>query len=60
MELLKKSVSDKEDRRKDNSDKKALFEKDRHPHTAAFYKDQWAFIEDIGVRENIAYQMQYI
>ncbi|MDO8504406.1 MAG: hypothetical protein Q7S36_00960 [Candidatus Liptonbacteria bacterium] len=60
MELLKKSVSDKTDRRKDNSDKKPLFEKGRHPRTASFYKEQWAFVEDVGLRENIAYQMQYI
>ncbi len=60
MELLKKTILDLEDRRKDNSDKKELFVKDRHPQTANFYKDQWAFIHDTTVRENIAYQMQYL
>ena len=37
-----------------------LFAKERHPHPASFYKDEWAFIEDKGVRENIAYQLQYL
>lgn len=60
MELLRKTILDSADRRKDNSDKKELFLKDRHPHTANFYKDEWSFIEDITVRENIAYQMQYL
>src|SRR3989338_4034843 len=60
MELLRKTIINPADRRKDNSDKKELFLKDRHPHTANFYKDQWLFIEDVTVRENIAYQMQYL
>lgn len=60
MELLKKSVSDTTNRRKDNSDKKELFAKDRHPRTAQFYKDEWAFIEDVTTRENISYQLQYL
>jgi|SRR3989338_6338773 len=60
MELLRKTIIDSADRRKDNSDKKELFLKERHPHPANFYKDQWAFIEDKTVRENIAYQMQYL
>jgi len=60
MELLRKSIIDSADKRKDNSDKKELFPKDRHPQAANFYKDQWSFVEDITVRENIAYQMQYL
>ena len=60
MELLRKTVKNSEDKRKDNSDKKELFVKERHPHPASFYKDEWAFIEDKGVRENIAYQLQYL
>lgn len=60
MELLRKTVKNSEDKRKDNSDKKELFAKERHPHPASFYKDEWAFIEDKGVRENIAYQLQYL
>ncbi len=60
MELLRKSILEEENRRKDNSDKKELFVKDRHPKPANFYKDEWKFIEDKTVRENIAYQMQYL
>ncbi|MBU6414751.1 hypothetical protein KGQ34_00705 [Patescibacteria group bacterium] len=60
MELLLKNVADPIDKRKDNSDKKELFSKKHHPQTANYFKDQWAFIEDKMVRENIAYQMQYL
>lgn len=60
MELLHKNIADIKDRRKDNSDKKDLFPQERHPHPANFYKDQWQFIENKTVRENIAYQMQYL
>lgn len=60
MELLRKTIIDSADKRQDNSDKKELFLKDRHPHTANSYKDAWSFIEDKIVRENIAYQMQYL
>lgn len=60
MEFLRKSVTNLTDKHKDNSDKKELFPKDRHPQAAIYYKEQWAFIEDVGVRENIAYQMQYL
>src|SRR3989338_792706 len=60
MELLRKTIIYSADKRKDNSDKKELFLKDRHPHPANFYKDQWSFVEDVTVRENIAYQMQYL
>lgn len=60
MELLKKTVENREDRRKDNSDKKELFTKERHPHLASFYKEQWAFIKETSLRENIAYQFQYL
>ncbi len=60
MELLKKSVLNKADPRKDNSDKKILFAKDRHLKTANAYKEEWSFIEDVMTRENIAYQMQYL
>lgn len=34
--------------------------KDRHPHTAKYHQDQWVFISDELLRENIAYQMQYL
>ena len=60
MELLRKTIRDKDDKRNDNSDKKELFTKERHPHPASFYKEEWSFIEDESVRENIAYQMQYL
>jgi len=60
MELLKKTIIDEDDRRRDNSNKKELFEKERHPHSADFYKDEWSCIKDTAARENIAYQMQYL
>jgi len=60
MDLLRKSVTDGENVKQDNSDKKLLFPKDRHPQTADFYKEQWSFVEDQTTRENIAYQMQYL
>ncbi len=41
MELLRKTITDPTDKRKDNFDKKE-------------------FIEDTTIRENIAYQMQYL
>lgn len=47
-------------RRKDNADKKQLFAKEHHLHPANYHKEQWAFISDTGLRENIAYQMQYL
>jgi hypothetical protein len=60
MLQLQKQISDAVDRRNDNSDKKPLFEKGAHPASANSYKDQWGFVVDSAVRENIAYQMQYI
>ena len=60
MERLKKQIHNLKERRLDNLDKKELFGKSRHPQSAAFYKDEWKFIKKKSVRENIAYQMQYI
>jgi len=61
MNRLHKTTAPGENNRKaDNADKKALFAKDKHPHPAAYHKEQWAFISDISLRENIAYQMQYL
>ncbi len=60
MKLLKKTILDSEDRRKDNSDKKELFVKELHPKKANEYKDEWGFIQDKIERENIAYQLQYL
>ena len=60
MELLIKNVENKEDPRQDNSDKPPLFKKERRPRSANEHKDEWSFIEDTAIRENIAYQMQYL
>ena len=60
MDHLKKQIHNVKERRLDNLDKKELFLKSRHPQSASFYKDQWRFIKKKAVRENIAYQMQYI
>ena len=60
MELLKKTVAHKVNRKEDNSDKRPLFAKLRHPKTAAEYQKEWSFITDGGLRENISYQMQYL
>jgi hypothetical protein len=59
MELLNKHADPKE-RRNDNANKKSLFAKERHPHTAKHYKEEWSLITDEALRENIAYQMQYL
>jgi len=53
MELLRKTTGD-------NSDKKPLFEKSRHPNKACAHKWDWVFIADEQARANIAYQMQYL
>ncbi len=60
MELLKKTVSFEEEKKQDNSDKKILLPKDRHPHSADFYKEQWSFIDYQPARKNIAYHLQYL
>ena len=60
MLLLTKTAIDPDDKRKDNADKKPLFAKEHHPHPASYHKDQWKFITDMSLRENIAYQMQYL
>ena len=60
MELLVKNIEDKEDPRKDNSDKKTLFDSERSPKAANEHKDKWSFIKNKAIRENIAYQMQYL
>ena len=60
MDLLRKTIVDQNDHRNDNSDKKPLFTKERRPHVAAFHREQWVFIEDETIKENIAYQMQYL
>ena len=60
MELLIKVVNTSGDPRQDNADKKPLFTEGLKPRAANEHKEQWAFIHDIQIRENIAYQMQYL
>ena len=60
MELLHKSENNTDDPRLDNSDKKPLFAEGGRPRSAAEHREDWGFIEDVGLRENISYQMQYL
>ncbi|MSR79044.1 MAG: hypothetical protein EXS59_02775 [Candidatus Taylorbacteria bacterium] len=60
MNLLNKTRAEGDDRRADNADKKPLFPKEKHPHPASYYKEEWKFVADEGLRENIAYQLQYL
>ncbi len=60
MEFLKKSFEDTDNPRNDNSDKKKLFDKSRHPKSANEYKEEWSFIEDVKAKDNVAYQLQYL
>ena len=60
MEPLKKTIERTEDKRMDNSDKKELFNKSRHPQSAKSYEKEWSFIEFAPARKNIAYQLQYL
>lgn len=60
MELLKKQVSDTDNPRNDNSDKQELFAEGQRPRSAAEFREEWEFIEDKALRENISYQLQYL
>lgn len=60
MELLKKTIKHQEEKRDDNSDKKELLSKERHPHSAKQYREEWFFIEYEPARDNISYQLQYL
>jgi hypothetical protein len=60
MELLKKTITDTQNPRNDNSDKKELFPDGRRPRSAADHREDWLFIEDEALCENISYQMQYL
>lgn len=60
MELLRKNENKSGNPREDNADKKKLFEAGRRPRTAAEHREQWGFIADDPIRENISYQMQYL
>jgi len=60
MQLLKKTENTTDNPRQDNADKKELFGEGRRPQAAAEIREEWAFIEDEGLRENISYQVQYL
>lgn len=60
MNLLTKTIKHDEEKKMDNSDKKELLAKDRHPKSAKHYREEWLFIEFVPARENIAYQLQYL
>jgi len=60
MELLIKAENISGNPREDNANKKKLFSEERRPKTAAEHREQWGFIEDDAIRENISYQMQYL
>jgi hypothetical protein len=60
IELLKRIQALGEDRKQDNAEKLKLFPKEHHSQSAAYYKDEWSFISSTAIRENIAYQMQYL
>jgi hypothetical protein len=60
MEILRKNFKAKTEEERDNSDKKELLGKSRHPQSAKKYREEWSFIEYIPARENISYNMQYL
>lgn len=60
MDLLIKKIVDRDNPRNDNSDKLPVLDKADHPRTANSYKDEWAFIEEEKLRQNIAYAMQWL
>jgi len=60
MNLLVKNVVDVDEPRKDNADKISPLDKEEHPRTANEYKDDWAFIKEDKLRQNIAYALQYL
>ncbi|PIR97812.1 MAG: hypothetical protein COT89_02790 [Candidatus Colwellbacteria bacterium CG10_big_fil_rev_8_21_14_0_10_42_22] len=60
MDRLRKQIENSQERRLDNVSKKELFESNRHPQSANYYKEEWSFIKKKGARENIAYQLQYL
>lgn len=55
-----KNVSSVEFPRRDNSDKKSLFREGRKPRTAEEHREEWGFIKDDTLLDNISYQMQYL
>jgi len=60
IELLIKNVSNEEFPRRDNSDKRVLFEEGRKPRPAEEHREEWGFIENESLLDNISYQMQYL
>lgn len=60
MELLKKTQNQTDDPRQDNADKQELFGEGRRPQAAAEIREEWAFIKDEQLLENISYQVQYL
>jgi hypothetical protein len=60
MQLLKKTENQSNDPRQDNADKAELFGEGRRPQAAADIREEWSFIQDEGLRENISYQVQYL
>ncbi len=60
MQLLQKSENTSNDPRQDNADKKPLFDEDQRLQSAAAHREVWNCIDDVGLRENISYQMQYL
>ena len=60
MELLNKTISHDEEKRQDNSDKKELFPKNRHPRKASEHREDWKFVQNKKTLENLSYQLQYL
>ena len=60
MELLNKTISPDEEKRRDNSDKKELFPKTRHPRKASEHREDWKFVQNEKTLENLSYQLQYL
>jgi len=60
MELLKKIIKHKEEKKDDNSDKKELLAEGRHPRSARQHREEWSFIDYEPARDNISYQLQYL
>ena len=59
MHLLIKTITDPENPRNDNSDKKPLFPSGTF-QLASDQREAWVFVHDDGIARNISYQLQYI
>ena len=60
FDYLVKNVTHDSEPRKDNSDKKVLFEKDLKLRSAEAYREDLSFIKNEALKENLSYQMQYL